>query len=500
METEILEISSDSNETTIESSVPELKTECSKLPSKRDDDLDYLFNKYLGDRKRKHDDTTETNLFACDSNTKPSDGLNSHNPLKNKLECVSSDDDDSAQCSNNKKIASTDTMTTMTKFSIYDSTETDDLSVKYNKTTTKEKQKLEKEAQRLEKLRLKELKKEEDKRNKALKDALANHYRNMKPENCIKFVKVEIDTSLTTERFFQRIVKELQDNGISYATISHEIPSIVTWKTQLNSHILDSNAQLIDASNGFEINEVLLVIKWNDFLVHVHDETFISFIENIYTILVGKRVTLCIYGLGNYYQYQKRKKNREFKGDITNTAPKSYKDDRIYGKAPTVSRRTVEYILTEVQLMFSISHKMVETEQEIASFIFQITKSIAQAPYKKEKLEKFSQCKWFLSEDNRNCIKVDKNGNGLPRLWKQVICTFPLASLETAEAIAAVYPTPSSLFEAYKLLNNAEGEKLLQDIPIRRAAGPITTMRKIGPELSRKIYNSFNSLDPNKSL
>lgn len=36
---------------------------------------------------------------------------------------------------------------------------------------------------------------------------------------------------------------------------------------------------------------------------------------------------------------------------------------------------------------------------------------------------------------------------------------------------------------------------LLQDIPVRRAAGPLSATRKIGPEMSKKIYNFFTSLD-----
>lgn len=119
----------------------------------------------------------------------------------------------------------------------------------------------------------------------------------------------------------------------------------------------------------------------------------------------------------------------------------------------------------------------------------------------------------YFAVDNRDCVKIDKDGNGLNRLWNQMLRMFPLASLETAEAITSLYPTMHSLMEvcdfsiycccgkkiikflqAYENCNTTEdGEKLLQDIPVRRAAGPLGGQRKLGPELSKKIYRFFTS-------
>lgn len=48
---------------------------------------------------------------------------------------------------------------------------------------------------------------------------------------------------------------------------------------------------------------------------------------------------------------------------------------------------------------------------------------------------------------NKKNVKVDKDGNGLGQLWRQMLTMFPLVRLETAEAITAVFPTPRSMFE-----------------------------------------------------
>lgn len=58
----------------------------------------------------------------------------------------------------------------------------------------------------------------------------------------------------------------------------------------------------------------------------------------------------------------------------------------------------------------------------------------------------------YFNDFNKDTVKVDKNGNGLNRLWHQMLTMFPLARLETAEAITAKYPTPFSLFKVRDLI------------------------------------------------
>lgn len=80
--------------------------------------------------------------------------------------------------------------------------------------------------------------------------------------------------------------------------------------------------------------------------------------------------------------------------------------------------------------------------------IYQCTKAIAEIPYKLEKNKSLTnKFNWYILGDNRNTVKVDKDGNGLKRLWQQQLCQFNLSSLEIAEAICSVYPCPADLIE-----------------------------------------------------
>lgn len=48
--------------------------------------------------------------------------------------------------------------------------------------------------------------------------------------------------------------------------------------------------------------------------------------------------------------------------------------------------------------------------------------------------------------------------------------------------------------------NSSNGPDLLANIPVRRAGGPLTSVRKIGPELSRKLHALYTNIDPNYIL
>lgn len=50
-----------------------------------------------------------------------------------------------------------------------------------------------------------------------------------------------------------------------------------------------------------------------------------------------------------------------------------------------------------------------------------------------------------MGGDNKDCVHVDKEGNGLQRLWTQQLTLFNHARLETAEAITSKYKTPTNL-------------------------------------------------------
>lgn len=117
--------------------------------------------------------------------------------------------------------------------------------------------------------------------------------------------------------------------------------------------------------------------------------------------------------------------------------------------------------------------------------------------FRKLKNAKLENENFYFANDNKDSVKVVGTA-GLGRLWQQHLIKLPLITLETAEAIMSVYPMPQHLFDAYK--SCSDPENLLKDVPIRRGAGPLSSSRRIGPEMSRKIFEYYHTIDPHHVL
>uniref|UniRef100_H2ZQR2 ERCC4 domain-containing protein n=1 Tax=Ciona savignyi TaxID=51511 RepID=H2ZQR2_CIOSA len=93
----------------------------------------------------------------------------------------------------------------------------------------------------------------------------------------------------------------------------------------------------------------------------------------------------------------------------------------------------------------------------------------------------------FVNE--KASVKVDAlTGQGSTKVWKQMLLQMHNLSPDMADAIIKMYPTIHALMSAYQGCSCKDGENLLADIVIRRGFGTLLNNRKIGPELSKRIY------------
>jgi crossover junction endonuclease EME1 len=68
--------------------------------------------------------------------------------------------------------------------------------------------------------------------------------------------------------------------------------------------------------------------------------------------------------------------------------------------------------------------------------------------HEKHKREQ-EKLQWYAAGDSHDCVRVDKNGNGLLRLWQQQLYQFNRVGMETAQAITSVYRSPSALVQVF---------------------------------------------------
>ncbi|KAL0118090.1 hypothetical protein PUN28_009040 [Cardiocondyla obscurior] len=329
-------------------------------------------------------------------------------------------------------------------------------------------------------------------KEKALRIIEKKILKDTRPGECLKFMEVNLDQGIDRIILRGEIERTLQDAGVKYNVTNELILSSITWQRNIEENYIDADNS-IRTNKRIQLENYAVVI-WSSYeaVRHVAEDTFCTSISKIMDLIPNYNITLIIYGMEEYFAYWKKKKSKR---NSKNKEPGfNSKDTQRFDALPNVSRQQLEMCLAEIQIIHKCTSRLIETSKDLALLVYQYTKSISEIPYKLQKKEnQESKFDWYVMGDNKNTVRVDKDGNGLKRLWQQQLCQFNLSSLETSEAICTVYPSPLQLIKAYRNCTPDEGINLLKDIAMRRAAGPLTTVRKIGPELSKKMYVMFTS-------
>nr|XP_012153371.1 PREDICTED: uncharacterized protein LOC100881519 isoform X2 [Megachile rotundata] len=319
------------------------------------------------------------------------------------------------------------------------------------------------------------LKKQELLKEKALRAVALKRSKNLKPGECLKFIEVVLDTSIENYPFITDIVNTLLDANVRYSINTGLISNSILWKRIVENHYVNESNEICTATDIETINQIVVIWNWDEVVTKVIDGSFCDSIVNIKTSLSNYKIILVIFGIDDYFTHKKQVKHSGKKKTKRTNACNT--DE--FKNFQEISRQELEMCLNEIQIVAKCNSRLINTSQDLALMVYQCTKAIAEIPYKLEKNRNLNnKFDWYVMGDNRNTVRVDKDGNGLRRLWQQQLCQFNLSSLEIAEAICSVYSSPSDLVETYMNCTNDEGLNLLKDIPIRRAAGPLTAVRK----------------------
>ena len=124
---------------------------------------------------------------------------------------------------------------------------------------------------------------------------------------------------------------------------------------------------------------------------------------------------------------------------------------------------------------------------ELAHTVFHHTRGVAEAPMKLRKsLAGSGGFSFWAKADGKNSVDV-KN---LSEYWKQILMTVSFrAGPEMVTAIVSRYSSPTALLEAYSRCGSVkECEDLLKDIEVKRTDQIKGGTRRVGPDISRRIY------------
>ncbi|CAG5047334.1 unnamed protein product [Parnassius apollo] len=298
-----------------------------------------------------------------------------------------------------------------------------------------------------------------------------------KPGECMKYMKIEMHPTFLEKWYTDDIEHELSMCGAKVLSSSDLFTTgLVLWKRSVPPSLVSINGQVEMTTSQEYCDRGLYVITANDVVAYVCEHTLAKHVAQIRD-MADVKLTLVIFGVQDYFKHAGKK-----------------------------TKQNKDLVMTEIDLEMAITDLLVSTgcdavlldhANELTLLITQFTKAIAEAPYKKAKRECDEKAEFYMRGDNKKCVPVDKDGNGISRLWQQMIAVLPHCSLETSRALCAQYTTPLALYES---LQSPEGVKAVADLGVSRAGVPGSRARRIGPEFARKLQILFTAEDGNTLL
>uniref|UniRef100_H2MIJ9 Essential meiotic structure-specific endonuclease 1 n=1 Tax=Oryzias latipes TaxID=8090 RepID=H2MIJ9_ORYLA len=312
----------------------------------------------------------------------------------------------------------------------------------------------------------KEALKQEREKQKAEKRAVAEAAKALRPEECIKHMVVAVDPALLQLEGGGALLASLQALGCSCAIEKQPLPRSISWMRRAPP------AQVRRPASSH--------LRWMEQKVGRSDSgpTLTAWVQQQQRRQPRKTLSLAVIELEKYFR-----RHRLICGRNKLTA------------LLIPSQQAVVHL----QLHAGISVHFLPSWKEFADYIAMTTKAVAEAPFKRER-EK-TGFSFYLESEWAGGHRVDRGGRGLLQVWKRQIQQFNRVSPDMAAAILAAYPSPQLLLQAYaRCHTETEKTSLLSDLLIRRGEGVTSTTRRVGPELSKRIFLTMHSPDPEQTL
>ncbi|XP_068439773.1 crossover junction endonuclease EME1 [Clinocottus analis] len=356
----------------------------------------------------------------------------------------------------------------------------------------------------------KEALRQEQERQKAERKALAEAARALRPEECIKRMVVAVDPALLQLEGGGTLLASVQALGCSCAVEKQPVPRSVSWMRRAPCAQPDGGACVPEA-------HVVMQTTVDDFITLIHGyvqeesrglcasgPTLTSWVQEQQRRHPGKVLSLAVIDLEKYFRSQKSQSQKRFREAVAGEERGGGKTKRRRKNAgdearPEVSRIEVEEAVVHLQLHTGVSVRFLATWKDFAAHIAMTTRAVAEAPFKREREQ--TGFSFHLESEWAGGQRVERGGKGLLQAWRRQIQQFNRVSPDMASAILAAYPSPQLLRKAYNLCKT-EREKisLLSDLVVRRGEGVTSTTRRVGPELSKRLFLMMTSCDPQQSL
>ncbi|XP_010157456.1 PREDICTED: probable crossover junction endonuclease EME2, partial [Eurypyga helias] len=297
-------------------------------------------------------------------------------------------------------------------------------------------------------------------------------------------------------------VKVLSSLDCKYSFEPQAIPCSITWRRNTPNTLSTPDGPVVKTE---EEKEVLVLVEPEDFLQHLFSlsQSFVNAPSasqpdlNQVLPLAGvegsstKTYSLAVIGLDAYRCNQEQGRQQALSPG--KQSPRSQP-----GPELAMTQEEILEALVVLQLWGNIDVLFLDTWQEFGQHVSALTKAIAKRPYKRQ-LESQQELPFCPAGAWASGVRVEKDGTGLWQVWKRQIQQFNRVSPATAAAIAEAYPSPRLLLQAYEECSTEDEKRLLlSDILVKSDVSGKD--RRVGPDLSRRIYLFMVSTDPDLVL
>ncbi|KAM3860064.1 crossover junction endonuclease EME1 [Diretmus argenteus] len=356
----------------------------------------------------------------------------------------------------------------------------------------------------------KEARRLEQERQKAERKARAEAAKALRPDECIKHMVVVVDPALLQLEGGGTLLTSVQALGCSCAIEKQPLPRSVSWMRRSPS------AQPDDVVPEAH---VVMQMTADDFITLIHSytqeqrhgrpdwgRTLTSWVQELQGRHPDRTLSLVVIDLEKYFRSQKSHSQKRFREavlgeeqDAGKGGGRKRRKNAGVEALPEVSRVEVEEAVVHLQLHTGVPVRFLPTWKDFSDHIAMTTKAVAEAPFKREREQ--TGFSFHLESEWAGGQRVDRDGTGLLQVWKRQIQQFNRVSPDMAAAILAAYPSPQLLHQAYRRCRT-DGEKvsLLSELLIRRGEGVTSTTRRVGPELSNRLFLMMNCNDPQQNL
>ncbi|XP_023700887.2 crossover junction endonuclease EME1 [Paramormyrops kingsleyae] len=346
-------------------------------------------------------------------------------------------------------------------------------------------------------------------RQRAEKKAFADAVKALRPEECIKHMVVCVDPALLQLEGGGALLTSLQALGCSCAIERRALPRSITWARRAPEPQI-GEARCVPESH------VVIHVPLSDFITMVsnysqeqrgffdNSQTLTGWTSRVLAQSSGQMPSLAVIGIEDYFRSQKAQSQKKYREAVLGNEAvaalgKARKRKEAGEKLPEISHVVLEEALVDLQLHTGVQVHFLASWKDFSDYIAMSTKAVAEAPFKREREQTgFSFC---LEREWAGGQRVDRDGKGLLQVWRRQIQQLNRVSPDIANAILAAYPSPQLLAQAYAgCCSEREKLSLLSDLLIRRGEGVTSTTRRVGPELSKRLFLLMTSSNPHQTL